>query len=153
VESGELEMREWGRENEGWMTEDGRQHTYHSLRLVGTARREPEFAEMLLRRRGYGVEAGLGGLRGLAAGHRQVGDHASHHFMCMGGGGGGMVWDICDMGIDEVGGVRRLSQLRTVLNRRKLGVPLSISVMRGFALAYSTAALTNPAPQLPSTPT
>ena len=43
-------------------TEGGKRHTYHSLRFIGTACREPEFAEMLFRRRRYRVEAGLGRL-------------------------------------------------------------------------------------------
>ena len=40
-------------------TEGGERHTYNSLRFIGTACREPEFAEMLFRRRRYRIEAGL----------------------------------------------------------------------------------------------
>lgn len=56
--AGETEYERTGK----CVTEDGKRRTYHSLWFIGTARREPEFAEMLFRRRRYRVEAGLGSL-------------------------------------------------------------------------------------------
>jgi hypothetical protein len=87
------------------MTGGGKRHTYHSLRFIGTACRESEFAQVLLRRRRYRVEAGLRSLWAWLA----VGLGGRRPFIApfygYGRGGRIIIRDISDIGIDEAGGI------------------------------------------------